>query len=341
MDRQNMPFNGAKGTQLMTGPTPQELREAATRISPYITRTPVISWPGEHCRSFGAGTHVQLKLELFQRSGTFKARGSLVNMLRLDSEQLDRGVTAVSAGNHAVAVAYAARELGTSAKVVMQTTANPARVALARELGADVIMGGDGPACFALAAKIAQEEGRFLVHPFEGKEVALGTGTIGLELYEDCPDLEAVIVAVGGGGLAGGLGSSVRQLYKNCEVFGVEPSGADGMRHSMKVGAAHQHDRVTTIADSLSPPITLPYSFALCKTYLTEIVTVSDDEICAAGALLFREAKLAVEPAAAAATAALIGPLRERVLGKKVGIIICGANIDASGFSAMLKRGAA
>ena len=244
----------------------------------------------------------------------------------------------MSAGNHAIAVAWAARQLGVSAKVVMQASANPARVAAARAHGAEVLTAADGPTGFALAEQIAADEGRTFIHPFEGERTALGTATVGLELVEQAPGLDAVIVAIGGGGLAGGAATAIKLLSPACRIFGVEPEGADSMHRSFAAGSPQRLERVQTIADSLGPPMALPYSFGLCRSALDRLVKVTDDEIRAAMGLLFRDMKLAVEPGGAASTAALVFRLREELRGARVGVIVCGSNIDADTFASLLPR---
>lgn len=314
----------------------------ATRelIGPHVLRTPVHGWKGIEIDScVGRETQVVIKLELFQYTGTFKARGAMSNILRLSPEQLARGVTAVSAGNHAIAVAFAAWKVGTSAKVVMMSSASPARVARAEAYGAEVIKAGDGKTCFELARKIEAEEGRAFIHPFEGENTALGTATLGLEWSEQSGGLDAVILPVGGGGLAAGAASAFKLLQPGCRVFGVEPEGADTMHRSFAAGEPQSRSDVATIADSLAPPYALPFSYALCRANIDELVMVDDDQLRDAQGVLFREMKLAVEPAGAATTAALMGPLRERLRGKRVGIIACGANIDIDTFCAQVKQG--
>lgn len=323
-------------------PTLEEIAEAAHSIAPHIVTTPAHVWQGAEIEAAVApGTELVLKLELFQRSGTFKARGALVSLLALDAEARARGVTAASAGNHAIAVAYAANALGIDAKVVMQSTANPSRVAAAKGHGATVLLGGDGAATFALAERIAKDEGRAFIHPFEGREVALGTGTLGLEFTRQTERLDAVIIPVGGGGLAAGMASAIRAIWPECAVYGVEPEGANSMSLSFAAGAPQRLSAVRTIADSLGPPMALPYSYAICRQMLEEVVTVSDERIAHAAGLLFRAMKLAVEPAAAASTAALLGPLRRRLAGKRVGLLICGTNTDAASHAELMKMAAA
>lgn len=319
--------------------TLEAIRETAERIKPYINATPTYQWQGREIQHLmGAGTEVHLKMELFQHSGTFKARGALNNVLSLNAEERARGVTAVSAGNHAVATAFAARALDVSARVVMLQSANPLRVEYAESYGAEVIMAADGASGFALVEKISREEGRYFVHPFEGRLTSLGTATLGLEFCEAVDDLDAIIIAVGGGGLSGGASKAIKLLNPGCRVYGVEPEGADSMHRSFASGHT---ETITpqTIADSLAPPMSLPYSFDLCRNNIDQLVKVSDDDICRAMALLFRDMKLAVEPACAAATAALTGPLRDELAGKKVGVVLCGSIIDWQTFSTLLERG--
>jgi threonine dehydratase len=316
------------------------VRETYARILPHIQRTPIHCWRGAELEArVGRETEVILKLELFQYTGTFKARGAVNTMLGLEPEALKRGVTAVSAGNHAVATAYAAKTLGVSAKVVMMASANPARVARAKAYGAEVLSAPTGAEAFALAKEISEKEGRAFIHPFEGAPVAAGTGTISLELDEQAGPLDALIVPIGGGGLCAGISSAMKALQPNCKIYGVEPVGADSMSRSFAAGKPVDAAPVTTVADSLAPPYSLPYSFALCRDHVDRIVTLEDDRLFEAMAVLFREMKLAVEPAGAATTAALFGPLNQELRGKRVGLIVCGANIDIEGFARMVARG--
>ena len=317
----------------------EDIQQTREMIAPHVVRTPVHDWQGGEIEALVApGTRVNLKLELFQRSGTFKARGAVSKALRLSPEELERGITAVSAGNHAIAAAYAAATLGASAKVVMMGSANPARVAACRALGAEVVTAPDGRTAFEMVEAIVRDEGRSFIHPFEGPYTALGTATLGAEWLEQVPDLDAVIIAIGGGGLAGGAAAAVKLLKPDCLVFGVEPTGSDTMTRSFALGRPIDHAEVRTIADSLAPPFALPYSYGLCRRNVDDIVLVDDDQIRSAMALLFRDMKLAVEPAAAAATAALVGPLRDRVAGMKVGVLVCGSNIDFDSFERYIRQ---
>lgn len=321
-------------THASSYPTIDDIRAARERLGERVRETPVWHWRGDAIgRAAGAATQVFLKLELFQYTGTFKARGALLNAMALSADAKQRGVTAVSAGNHAIAVAFAARVVGTTAKVVMPKTANPARVALCRTYGAEVVLTDDVFAAFAEVKRIEQDEGRTFIHPFEGELTILGTGTVGYELCNQVENLDAVIVPVGGGGLIAGTACAVKQMQPRCMVYGVEPEGADSMSRSFRAGAPQKLERVDTIADSLAAPYALPHSFGIAQRFVDEIVTIPDAAMQRAMALLFADMKLAVEPAGAAATAALCGPLRERLQGKRVALVVCGSNIDLATFA--------
>ncbi len=284
------------------------------------------------CRSLekrlGDEMEIHAKMEFLQLTGTFKPRGALATMLSLDKEQLKAGVTAVSAGNHAIATAFAARTVGTTAKVVMMAHASPVRIDACRHYGAEIILAPDVHAAFKLVEEIREKEGRFFVHPFEGPNVALGTGTVGLEICDQVGDFDVIVIPIGGGGLCGGISAAVKQINPACTVIGVEPEGADSMHKSFASGKPEALEHVNTIADSLGAPFAMQHSFELCRQNVDELVKVSDEQIKDAMGLLFREMKIAIEPACAASTAALCGPLKGRFAGKKVVLVFCGSNID-------------
>ncbi len=292
-----------------------------------IVRTPVLRLLALE-RALGNDTRVLAKLEFLQRTGTFKARSALAILKRLTDRQRTAGVTAVSAGNHAVATAFAAKVTGSSAKIVMISTANPARVEACRSYGAELIIVDDVHEAFTTADRIRKQEGRYFVHPFEGPIVATGTGTVGLEICEQCPAFDALIVPVGGGGLIAGIANAVKQIRPDARVYGVEPEGADSMHRSFAAGEPMSIDKVRTIADSLGAPFAMPYSFALCRKNVDDLVIVDDDQLRRAMGRLFRTLHMAVEPACAASTAALLGPLRGQLAGKTVVLVFCGSNID-------------
>lgn len=319
-------------------PSVDAIRANRARLGDRVDTTPIRRLLDP---ALGAGTRVWLKEELFQRTGSFKPRGALSVMLDLDAAALARGVTGVSAGNHAISLAYCAQVLGTTAKVVMPNNANPFRIQLCRELGAEVELVDNVHQAFARVKEIEAQEGRVFVHPYEGPKTALGTASVGLELMDQIAQagdaLDAVIVATGGGGLSGGVACAVKQMRPQTAVFVVEPEGADSMARSFAAGSPQAIDAVRTIADSLGAPRCEPYSFALNRRFVDAVVLVDDAQIRQAMRLLFRVAKLVVEPAGAAALAALMFPLHDTLAGRTVGLIVCGANTDPQTYCAQLQ----
>ena len=328
-------------TPAIEAPTIDAIRANRARLGDLIVTTPVrLLVDDALAAAVGASTRVWLKEELFQRTGSFKPRGALSVMLDLDAAALKRGVTGVSAGNHAISLAYCARKLGSTAKVVMPKNANPFRVKVCRELGATVELVDNVHDAFARVKEIETSEGRTFVHPYEGPKTALGTASVGLEFIDQVraagTSLDAVIVAAGGGGLTAGVACAVKQMSPHTAVYAVEPEGADTLSRSFNAGTPQSIDAVRTIADSLGAPRCEAYSFALNRRFVDEVVLVNDDQIRDGMRLLFRAAKLVVEPAGATALAALMFPLRARLEGKSVGIVVCGANIDPETFAKQL-----
>ena len=322
-------------------PSVERIRANRARLGDLVITTPVrLLEDYALAAAVGDSTAVWLKEELFQRTGSFKPRGALSVMLDLDATTLARGVTGVSAGNHAISLAYSAHKLGTTALVVMPKTANPYRIQVCREMGATVELVENVHVAFARVRDIEATQGRTFVHPYEGPKTALGTASVGLEFIDQVTaagaSLDAVIVATGGGGLSAGVSCAVKQMSPDTMVYVVEPEGADTMRRSFESGAPEAIDAVRTIADSLGAPRAEPYSFALNRQFVNEVVLVTDAQIRDGMRLLFRTAKLAVEPAGAAALAALMYPLRERLAGQRVGVIVCGANTDPAAFASQI-----
>ena len=325
---------------MTSAPTIAKIEATRKSIAPYVIETPTLPYYGcEGLRRLGDGTEVWLKLELLQRTGSFKPRGAVNVMLNLSAEERARGITSLSSGNHAIATAYAAQVLGVSAKVVMPRSANPFRIELCRSFGAEIVFADTLGDLFRFVERLQVEEGRVQVHPFEGPHTFEGTATVGWEICRDAPDLDAVIVPVGGGGLIAGIASAVKQLRPACQVFGVEPVGAQGMTLSLAAGKALPEVPVKTIADSLGPPFHTPGAFSLVRRFVDAVVTVEDQELIETMALMFGDLKLVVEPAGAAALAALLGPLKARLAGKRVGLVVCGANIDRESYSRLLALG--
>jgi threonine dehydratase len=278
------------------------------------------------------GRSLSLKLESMQKSGSFKLRGALANVLALSASELAQGLTAVSGGNHAVAVAYTAKLLGTTAKVVMPLElASEFRINLCRSFGATVELPNGRLAAFQRAKQIADEEGRFLVPPFDSERTIAGTGTIGLEIYSQNSDVKKVYVAIGGGGLASGVALALKLLNPAIKIIGVEPCGADLMRRSLEAGCVVRDENVSSIADGLTPPFVGEVCLNYCTQYLDRVITITEDQIRYAMVKLAESSKVFVEPAGAAAVA---GFLKDSATGAKDTVcIVSGANLSAKRFS--------
>lgn len=311
-------------------PKLNEIKHAMHQIESFIIKTPVCSYPNDFLPATLQSTKVFCKLELKQKTGSFKPRGALLSMLNIPKKLQKFGVVAASAGNHAIAVSYAAKMLGIAAKVVMPRSASEVKKNLCRHYGAELILEEHIVDVFKTVEKIHLDEARTIIHPFEGPLVALGTATLGVELHEQLGNMDAIIIPVGGGGLAAGIAAAIKQLQPDCQIYGVEPEGANGMQKSFLAGKPQSLEKIHTIADSLGVPTILPYSFSLCYRFVDEIVTVSDNAMCKAMNNYFYHLKLAVEPAGAASLAALLGPLSEKLQNKKIALIVSGSNIDAT-----------
>ncbi|MFK8080478.1 MAG: threonine/serine dehydratase [Granulosicoccus sp.] len=317
-------------TTCIEAPDIDRIRAVADAISPHVIRTATVPWPVP-CDVGGPDMELFIKMELLQRTGSFKARGAInviAHAMRAETQDAFPGVTAFSAGNHAIATAYAANRLGTTAKVVMPRTANAFRREQCEAYGAEIVYGDTISDLIRIVGQIQAEEDRYLVHPFEGIHTIEGTATVGMELCDDVAALDAVIVPVGGGGLIAGIACAVKQMQPNCAVIGVEPHGANGMQQSLRQKQPVDVVEVDTIADSLGAPMHAPVSFGVVKRYVDEIVCVSDQQMQKGMLQMFAQMKLAVEPACAASIAALQGPLAGRMAGMRVALIGCGSNID-------------
>jgi threonine dehydratase len=304
--------------------TPDDVRRAAEAIRGAVHRTPTFS-----CRSLGLGQH--LKAELFQRTGSFKARGALNRVRSLTAAEGGRGVIGVSAGNHAQALAWAAAAEGVDALVVMWQGASSAKIDATRGYGAAIDLEATGPgAAFARLYELQEQTGRVLVHPFDDPVVIAGAGTVGLEILEDVPGVDTIVVACGGGGLVSGIAAVC--VPAGVRVVAVEPHGANALARGL---AAGEPVPVTpdTIADALSAPFAGRLAIELCGLLGVEVVLVSEDEIREAFRFLYSRTKLAAEPGAAAAVAA---QLTAKVEGEIVVSVVSGGNVSAETASAIL-----
>jgi threonine dehydratase len=319
-------------------PSIEETQAQLSHLSSLLVPTPTVEW-GE-LRSMvlpeiPRDTH--FKLELFQYSGSFKMRGALSVIDSLTLPQKLAGIVAGTGGNHGIAVAAAAHALGKKEGITIPTTIvvpetmNPFRRSVLERYEVEIVTMPTITDVISRMNSLADERGLTVVHPFENPKITLGTATLGLEFLNQVKGLDVVIVPIGGGGLASGVASIIKQVSPKTEVIGVEPTGAPSMTHSIAQGIPSKlPNPPKSIADSLCAPHSEPYSYQMCQRYIDDIVLVSDEELARAMKVLFEHLKLAVEPAGAAATAALLGPLAGKYSGKRVGIIVCGANIDTT-----------
>ncbi len=321
----------------MTGAiTLSEIKKLNKILDGYIFRTPLI-----RCRylesNFSENTKIFAKLEFLQKTGTFKIRGAIASIINLTKQKKDNGVVAVSAGNHAIAVSHAAKLFDTNCKVVMPEGSNSFRVNCCKNLGAKVIFAKNSTDAFNLANDISESEKREFIHPFEGKDVISGTATLGFEIFNQCEDMDSILIPIGGGGLAAGVSHAIKQSNKNIQVFGVEPENANTMQISIKNNKVQSDIKINTIADSLAAPFSLPLSFNYCLNNLDKIVTVSDSQMSESIKLIYNQMNLAVEPACSITTAALLDPLRDLLNEKKIVLIMCGSNLNWSTYKKFYK----
>ena len=269
-----------------------------------------------------------LKLEFFQHVGSFKARGAYLGVQGLDAEAAQRGVVTFSGGNHGLAVAWAcsgaARDV--PVKVVMAKATDPLRIEAVRNSGAEVVLEADIQACFAAVERIRTDEGKHFLHPFNDETMVLGAATCGVEMLEQMPPLDAVVVPIGGGGLIAGVASAVKLTNPKIAVIGVEPMGGANMTRALEAGCAITMDKIDTIADSLGAPATLDYTFNIVRALVDDVITISDAELAVMMVRMRDNLGLMVEPACAAALGATLGGVR--FAGKRVGVLACGSNIS-------------
>lgn len=310
-------------TALSVSISPENIRAAETLIRPHIRRTPVIEIEG---REFGLPSGpLALKLELMQHGGSFKARGAFANMLMREVPAV--GVVAASGGNHGVAVAYAAKQLGHAARIFVPTVSPPAKIARIRAWGAELVITGDR---YDDARRAAEEwsaqSGALTVHAYDQPETLMGQGTLALELQEQAPRLDTLLVAVGGGGLIGGIAAWYRGAVK---IVAVEPETAPTLWNALRAGEPVDSEAGGIAADSLAPKRVGTLMFPLAQQFVAQSVLVKDQSIADAQRTLWRALRVAAEPGGAAAMAALLSGVYMPAPGERVGALVCGGNTDA------------
>ncbi len=311
-----------------------DVRAARERIALHVHRTPVLTSRQLDER---AGARLFFKCENFQRVGAFKARGAFSRLTLLTDEERARGVVAFSSGNHAQAVALAARTLGVAATIVMPADAPAAKVAATRGYGARVVLyDRAAESREEIARRFEAEEGSVLVPPFDDDAVIAGQGTLALELLEEAPSLDVVVTPCSGGGLLSGVAVAARGVAPEIRLWGVEPEAGDDMRRSLAAGRPVSIPLPDTIADALQTMQPAARTLAIVSTLCEGIVTVSDLELRRAMALLASRMKLIVEPGGAAAAAALLHGKVPDIAGRRIGVVLSGGNVDLARFGELV-----
>jgi threonine dehydratase len=302
-----------------------EIRAAAERIAGRVHRTPLLA-----SRTLGerAGVELRLKCECFQKSGAFKARGALNKVLCLGEAERRHGIITVSAGNHAGAVAWAAKQVGAHCVVVMPVDAPRSKLDAVRGYGAEIVLHDDRPTLFDRLREEEAKRGSVFVHPFDDPVVLAGAGTTGLEIVQDWPEVDAVVVPVGGGGLIGGVASAVKQLRPEAKVFAVELEDGPGLAPALAAGKPVAAPRQPTLADGLTAPFVGALPLAIAREAVDDIAFVTEGEIVEAMRLLLSRAKLLVEGAGATAVAALVAEKIPAPAGARVAAVVSGGNVD-------------
>lgn len=314
--------------------TLDKIYQASYALKNVIRRTDLISAPNINPES-----HIYLKPENLQVTGSFKVRGACYKMSQLTKEEKAKGVVACSAGNHAQGVALAATTQGIKSLICLPDNAPISKVEATKRYGAEVcLVEGVYDDAYLRAIQLKEEKGYTFIHPFDDEDVIAGQGTIGLELLQQLPDLDAVIVPIGGGGLISGVGFAIKNLNPHVKIYGVQASGAPSMLNSIEHDKIQRMGFVRTIADGIAVKEPGVHTFEYCKKYVDEIVSVTDDEISTAILTLMEQHKLIAEGAGAVAVAAAMFN-KVPVKGKKVVCLVSGGNIDVTILSRVIGRG--
>jgi threonine dehydratase len=312
----------------MVGLTIGEIRTAASRIKGFVRRTPLLSCqPIRDSAAFGES--LTLKLECLQVTGSFKARGAINKLKSLSPDSLSRGIITASGGNHGLAVAYAGWLANVPARIYLPATAPADKIQKLRKWGAEVVIEGDAwDDSNRAALSVAEREGLAYFHPFADPAVIAGQGTVALEILDDAPQTDTMLVAIGGGGLIAGIAVAAKALNPGIRIVGVEPVGAATLYSSLKAGRVVELDRIETAAGSLAARSTSQLNLDLVRDHVSEIVLVSDDEMRDGARWLWFELGIAAELSGAAAIAALLARHYRARAGERICVMVCGAGTD-------------
>ncbi len=302
-----------------------DIYAARERVMPHLHRTPIMT---STALSEMSGTDLSLKAETFQKTGSFKARGALNAIMNLSDDQKSRGIVTMSAGNHGQGIAFAAQMVGCRAVVFMPEGAVPTKVEAIRGYGAEAMFAPSMEELFDVMSAYQEEHGLTFVSPFDDPHIIAGQGIVGLEILEDVPDVETVIVPVGGGGLISGIATAVKSARPDVRVVGVEPVGANIVRRSLDAGKPLKAEKIQTIADGLAAPAAGVLTQSIIGHYVDDVVLVTDDEIADSLKLILARTKILVEPAGAAALAALLNGSTGANPGGSTVAVMSGGNVD-------------
>ena len=292
----------------------------------HVYHTPLLT---SRLLSEQTGFDVRVKAEMFQRGGSYKIRGPMNKFAQLTDEQKRRGVICSSAGNHAQGVALAARRYGIKAVVCMAENATPSKIEATRAYGAEVVLHGSiWDEANEKAKQLVEEKGYTYIHPFDDEQLIIGQGTVGLEIYQDWPEVELAIVPIGGGGLISGVATALKACNPRIRVIGVESSGAPGMTRSVREGGLLTLDRVDCIIDGLRVKRVGTLNYEIVKAYVDDLVTLPDEQIFEGVVWVMSHLKVVPEGAAAAPVAALLRGLIKAAAGSKVVCVLSGGNLN-------------
>ncbi|GKQ33952.1 threonine/serine dehydratase [Streptomyces sp. A012304] len=310
-----------------------DIEGAAERIAGHVVRTPTLPSPG---LSALLGVPVTVKLELLQRTGSFKARGATAKLLSLGEAERAAGVVAVSGGNHGIAVAVMAAALDVKATVVMPSSAPARAVQIAEEAGASVRITEDMGGAFELVGRL-RDEGLTLLHPFDDPVVVAGQGTVGLELADDAGELTDVLVSIGGGGLVAGVAAALRARRPDVRIWGVETEGAEAMSQALTAGGPVPV-RLSSIVSTLSAPAVAPLTYDHVRALVTEVLVVPDREAVRGCLELAEHAKVWTEPAAGCLLPAARRVVERVGAGARLGLVVCGGNATSADMMTWVER---
>jgi len=311
----------------------QEVERARSLTARHLHRTPMFT---SRALSERIGTAAHLKAESFQVTGSFKPRGALFAVSSLTPEQRAKGIVTMSAGNAAAAIAYSAKTVGVKVTVAMPESAPKLKVDATRGYGAEIRFAPDMTTLRALVAQLQQETGAYFLHPYDDDAMISGHGSLGLEILDDVPEADVIVVGIGGGGLISGVAVAAAAKKKGIRIIGVEPEGAPTMRTALDAGQPVALTTIKTIADGLAGPIAGTRGLDICQRLVEDVIVISDDTIAEGMRFLAERAKLVAEPAGAAATAALLAGRVKVKPGETVVAIVSGGNVDRAKFAQLI-----